>query len=167
MVVCFVRTYQEKNASHQSDKKSVRPSKRLCRISSQKKGRPTMKGIETLYIFIFNISLFVKVSNIQVTRSLRHHLSPRILPKPQIWAHLGYVLSTGSRDHHILHRDVRQPAPYMRTLEGRQNLWLSYVFFSNRKGLGAYTIATSTGLQTLAVHCGVACSATGSCAPAI
>ena len=89
-----------KNTSHQSDKKSVRPSKRLCRISSQKE------------------RLIVKVGNIQVTKSLRHHLSPRIPPKPTLsWAHLGYVLSTGSRDHHILHRDVRQPAPYMRTSE--------------------------------------------------
>ena len=35
--------------------------------------------------------------------------------------------------------------------------------FSGNSG-GAYTITTSTGLQTLAVHCGVARSATESCA---
>lgn len=32
----------------------------------------------------------------------------------------GYVLSTGSRDHHILHRDVRQPAPFMSKLHGHR-----------------------------------------------
>jgi len=32
----------------------------------------------------------------------------------------GYVLSTGSRDHHILHRDVQQPAPYMSKLHGHR-----------------------------------------------
>jgi len=32
----------------------------------------------------------------------------------------GYVLSTGSRDHHILHRDVRQSAHYMSRLQGHR-----------------------------------------------
>ncbi|CAK0789108.1 unnamed protein product, partial [Prorocentrum cordatum] len=32
----------------------------------------------------------------------------------------GYVLSTGSRDHSILHRDVRQQAHYMSKLTGHQ-----------------------------------------------
>eukprot|EP00931_Biecheleriopsis_adriatica_P031921 TRINITY_DN18672_c0_g1_i1.p1 TRINITY_DN18672_c0_g1~~TRINITY_DN18672_c0_g1_i1.p1 ORF type:complete len:486 (+),score=64.22 TRINITY_DN18672_c0_g1_i1:33-1490(+) len=32
----------------------------------------------------------------------------------------GYVLSTGSRDHHILHRDVRQSAPFMSRLHGHR-----------------------------------------------
>jgi len=32
----------------------------------------------------------------------------------------GYVLSTGSRDHHILHRDVRQQAHYMSRLQGHR-----------------------------------------------
>ncbi|CAE7340626.1 FZR1 [Symbiodinium natans] len=32
----------------------------------------------------------------------------------------GFVLSTGSRDHHILHRDVRQPAPFMSKLHGHR-----------------------------------------------
>lgn len=32
----------------------------------------------------------------------------------------GYVLSTGSRDHHILHRDVRQQAHFMSRLQGHR-----------------------------------------------
>jgi cell division cycle 20-like protein 1 (cofactor of APC complex) len=32
----------------------------------------------------------------------------------------GYVLSTGSRDHNILHRDVRQQAPFMLRLQGHK-----------------------------------------------
>ena len=66
------------------------------------------------------VSFFVKVCNIQVAvASLLGTIYPHesSAKNPQTWAHLGYVLSTGSRDHHILHRDVRQPAPYMRTLE--------------------------------------------------
>jgi len=37
-----------------------------------------------------------------------------------IMAWNGYVLSTGSRDHSILHRDVRQQAPYNAKLQGHK-----------------------------------------------
>ena len=89
-----------------------------------------MKGI------MLSLSLFVKVCNIQVdVPSLLGTIYPRESSQdPQTWAHLGYVLSTGSRDHHILHRDVRQPAPYMRTLESIRICGWHIVFFPNRKG---------------------------------
>ena len=32
----------------------------------------------------------------------------------------GYILSTGSRDHHILHRDVRQQEHFMARLTGHR-----------------------------------------------
>ena len=44
------------------------------------------------------------------------------------WTSTGYVLSTGSRDHHILHRDVRQPAPFMSHLLRNGEAALAFLF---------------------------------------
>ena len=118
VVVCFVWTYQERHIPPKWQEERATIKTIVPHFLPKERPADYERDYETLYIMIYNISLFVKVGNIEVTKSLRHHLSPRIPPKPTLsWAHLGYVLSTGSRDHHILHRDVRQPAPYMRTLE--------------------------------------------------
>lgn len=60
----------------------------------------------------------VQIWDSQQCRKLRTMTGHRGRVGTMAWN--GYILSTGSRDHNILHRDVRQPEHYMSKLQGHR-----------------------------------------------